>query len=291
MQKEFLMLIERLKAERPEVVVIKNACLDVAEVNAIIEALKDNEKIQSIQLASCNIDASISNLLAMCAEKKINKISLSNSFISCRIIEDLICHLSRMHDLRELDLRSTHGFKETQLMNLFHSTMAICLHKLNVSGLYLQDGAAKSLAEMIHGAAFLQELNVMLTHLSEKGLIELAGGIAKSTSLKTLHLAGNKINGLAGQLLIEAFKKNTSLTAINLNQTHIGHDGVEKFKNLLQVNQKIIRFGIMQNKIKGDETRKKWQEEIDSYLNRNLQLISNSSPGEEHSGTEKSSPK
>jgi len=113
---------------------------------------------------------------------------------------------------------------------------SLCLRDNNIG-----PNGAQDLVSVIANNVTLTELDLKGNDLTNTGIKALAPVLA-SSSIKTLNMKRNKIDGEGAQALIQALTTCTSLTNLNLSKNYIDTDAMQRILILIAHNTTLTHF-------------------------------------------------
>nr|XP_043630803.1 protein TORNADO 1 [Erigeron canadensis] len=125
---------------------------------------------------------------------------------------------------------------------------------LDLTGIRLRSRWAKEFRWVLEQNRSLKEVNLSKTSLKNKGVVYVAAGLFKNRSLETLHLDGNRFNGVGVEHLLcpltrfstVQIQANITLKSITFGgkKTKIRRNGLIAILQMLSTNQTVTRLGI-----------------------------------------------
>eukprot|EP00042_Codosiga_hollandica_P033796 m.230288 g.230288 ORF g.230288 m.230288 type:complete len:389 (-) comp54269_c0_seq1:279-1445(-) len=145
--------------------------------------------------------------------------------------EDLLATLPSQHLLLP-----RHQVSDSQLAELLQR-LATQHHgmtqTLNLEGNLITDVGAEHLGKFLQVDRHLTELDISFNHITARGCVAIAAGLASNTTLRKLSLIYNPIENEGAEALGEALTRNHTLTDLLLYRCSIGDQGAFIFSNCL----------------------------------------------------------
>jgi Ran GTPase-activating protein (RanGAP) involved in mRNA processing and transport len=268
-----------------ETLSIKNIKLVESRGHEIIEALRNNKTITSLDIGCNNIDANkwegdLDNLdedideeydkyrvfviieeYTIAIANMINenttivKLNLERNYLGDFGI-DVIADALRMNTtITNLNLsRNNLEVCETQKITDALNTNTT-ITKLNLSDNWLGEDGALVIAEALYVITTLRSLNLSHNYLrrnsfrSEIGIIAIANALCKNESITELNLEHNKIGLNGARELSKALCVNTTLKILSLEHNKLGEESVYEIGKALSVNTTLKVLNLSDNNL------------------------------------------
>ncbi|KAF9952974.1 hypothetical protein BGZ72_005788 [Mortierella alpina] len=211
------------------------------ESQALVEALKINSTLTSLNLSHNSIDDNEGQALA-----EALKINMTLTFLN-------LSHNS-MGD------NTVQALAEALKINSTLTNLGLSYNSIGYNG-------GPVLAEALKINRTLTRLNLMSNSIGDNAGQALAEALKVNKSLTFLDLSGNVIGDSAGHALAEALKINRTLTVLDLMCNSIGDNAGQALAEALKVNSSLIFLDLRKNSIR-DKTGQALAEAL--KINRTL---------------------
>ena len=216
----------------------------------VIESLKTNSTITTINLSNCGIGNKMAKIIAdsLFENVTLQELYLDNNLIKNEGIKALAKALRQHPCLKVANLASNKKIEKEGWIYFFNALSSNPgLHHLNLDSCEIGDKEAKAISKMLESNVTLEELILSNNRITVKGMTCLSESLNEHPSIKVLDLAGNRIALKHVSMLEKLVSKgiqvrvNTgaqykvakangtsfgSLHEINLNMEEAGHDDV-----------------------------------------------------------------
>lgn len=132
--------------------------------------------------------------------------------------------------------------------------MNFTVKSLDMTGVKLKSRCAKEFRWVLEQNQTLKEVNLSRTCLKDKGIVYIAAGLFKNSSLQTLHLTGNWFSGIGVEHLLCPLSRfsalqmqaNITLKCVTFGggRTRIGRDGLAALTQFMITNETVRQLGI-----------------------------------------------
>lgn len=206
------------------------------EAGRTIEAvLSLNSSLCSLRLQNNNIAAGCLPMAqALCTNQSLLILDLTNNSVGDNGAEAFAKVLLKNRTLTHINL-ANNGITEKG-----GKVLAMCLsqnpvlHTLNLSGNGVKNVTAIALAEGVSHNESLVNMDLSSCKIGDEGVIYLVTAVSnnKRIALRKLLLRDNFISSQSGELIVDAFNRNTSLTHVDLRGNQVDHVRLNKVKSI-----------------------------------------------------------
>uniref|UniRef100_A0A6B2L0N1 PH domain-containing protein n=1 Tax=Arcella intermedia TaxID=1963864 RepID=A0A6B2L0N1_9EUKA len=242
------LLSEYLKSSPLERINISKNPLTPQGFSLILEALKDNTSIQSIDLADiATIDnavaQSISNLFKN--NSTISSVSLRRNKMKDESIGIIAEGLILNKSISSLDLYETEfGLMDIQpFLQVLQMNSSIT--SLNLSGNKIGTRMPE-LTQMLTHNTSITDLDLSDNNCEDLGGIAIAQVLKENSTIKSINVKGNEMGPSTALEMAEMFKLNSTLTALDFTET-ISQKGATALLEALEFNSTIIQLRLKHN--------------------------------------------
>ena len=246
--------LQRLRDNDPGLTVLdlSNNGLDVAGVEALARALRDNTVLTRLSLGNNGLGADGAEALegALCNNTVLTQLSLGGNGLGVAGAEALARALRENTRLTQLDLGNNDlGAASVKALAgaLRHNTV---LTQLDLRNNGLLRASAEALARALHDNIRLRRLDLGGNDLGDRGARALAEALRINTVLTQLDLGANAIGAWGADDLARALRENTRLTRLNLGFNGLGDEGGEALAMTLRTSTVLTRLDLECNGIK-----------------------------------------
>jgi Ran GTPase-activating protein (RanGAP) involved in mRNA processing and transport len=262
-----------------ETLSIKNIKLVESGGHEIIEALRNNKTITSLDLGCNNLDEwynlnedideeynkygvyaiieeytfAIANMIK--ENTTIVKLNLERNCLGefgIDVIADALRVNTTITNLN-LSLNNLEEYGTQKIIDALYMNTTIT--KLNLSSNWLGENGALVIAEALYVITTLRSLNLSHNYLrrnsfsSEIGIIAIANALCKNESITELDLEHNKIELNGARELSKALCVNTTLKILSLEHNKLGEESVYEIGKALGVNTTLKVLNLSDNKL------------------------------------------
>ena len=173
------------------------------------------------------INYNLKNIVSALAYKDLHVLDMSHCNLSA-IIDSLLPALKVWKNLTELYLKRCSITGKDMSSLLEGIEMSSDLNALDLSNNDIGDEGCQALAvsrasiTKKHSFFHLQKLNLSYCHISDSGIVALAGSIQENCDIKLLDLSGNSCQSRVIPVLFSALKSSRNLSVLNLSHLSIG---------------------------------------------------------------------
>jgi Ran GTPase-activating protein (RanGAP) involved in mRNA processing and transport len=202
---------------------------NAAKVRSILEGVRSNTAVRQLDLSLCglvNRDVSVLSNALISRNTSILELNLYRNGITSMGVRALVGgNVETMKNLTNLRLSCCPIGSEGAII----LADALCLNAMpNLKRLYLgscgiEDDGLLSLGLALKQNTSLQVLALKNNHFGERGVFALAKSLPNIKGLQKINLMGNKDFQTNLPLLLESFRKNTSLVEVNIDIDGCAH--------------------------------------------------------------------
>ena len=214
----------------------------------IADVILHNPNLQEVDLSN-NYFLSIGAIIianALNTVSTLTILSLSNNNITEEATDAIAGIISCNTNLQKLclDGSTVHMRKIAKSLRYTHTLTELC-----VSNNITVEGAADSIAEILHHNTQLEKLKLNGNNLQDEGIIEVSKGLQSTPHIKTLELAYNNISEEAANDLAEALSCSTQLNKLNLNGNNIQTTGIIRIMGALNKVSSLVKLYFDDNNV------------------------------------------
>ncbi|KAL0243362.1 hypothetical protein GEMRC1_005923 [Eukaryota sp. GEM-RC1] len=220
----------------------------------LIEALKTNTSVTSVNLGYNSIGAEGARALAEALKVNVSVTSVNLSYNSIgaegvrALAEALKVNVSVTSvnlSYNSIGAEGVRALAEALKVNVSVTSVNLKSNSIGVEG-------ARALAEALKLNASVTSIDLEYNSIGDEGARALAEALKVNASVTSIDLEYNSIGDEGARALAEALKVNASVTSIDLEDNSIGDDGARAFAEALKVNTTVSSINLRDNSL-GDE--------------------------------------
>jgi Ran GTPase-activating protein (RanGAP) involved in mRNA processing and transport len=202
---------------------------NAAKVRSIVEGVRSNTSLRQLDFGKCyldNRDVSLLSNTLLSRNTRILELNLDNSAITSLgvrvLVEDKVEAMKTLNKLR-LSRSSIGSEGATILADALGRNALPSLKQLHLGSCSIEDDGLVALISALEHNTSLQVLDLQSNSFGERGVLALAESLPNIKGLQQINFMGNKGFQAILPLLLEGFRKNTSLVEVNIDVARCAH--------------------------------------------------------------------
>ncbi|KAL0243286.1 hypothetical protein GEMRC1_005847 [Eukaryota sp. GEM-RC1] len=213
----------------------------------LIEALKTNSTITSLELGSNSIGAEGAGALAesLKVNASVTSVNLWNNSIGAEGARALADALKVNASVTNIDLSyNSIGAEGAEALTVALK-VNVSVTSVNLGGNFIGDEGARTLAEALKVNTSVTSVNLKCNSIGDDGARALAEALKVNPAVTSIDLGYNLIGDDGARALAEALKVNPSVTSVNLGYNSIEDEGTGALSEALKVNPRLKIEGVV----------------------------------------------
>ena len=217
----------------------------------IADAISCNIKLQKLNLGSNNLKTSGIIKIARNLQKisSLTKLCIDHNSIAYEAAADITAAISFSTQMEELDI-SRNNLETKGMINIAKQLQLLStLKKLCISNSNMTDEAADYMTNVILSNSHLQEFDISVNNLQVPGIIKIAKGLQKISTLTKLYINNNNITEEAADDIAGIIVCNSYLQEVDIQASNLQTMGAIKIAQALQKISSLTTLYINDNHI------------------------------------------
>ncbi|KAL0242655.1 hypothetical protein GEMRC1_005218 [Eukaryota sp. GEM-RC1] len=223
----------------------------------LIEALKTNTTVTSVDLEGISIGAEATSALAevLKVNTSVTSVYLCGNFLNNECIRALAEGLKVNDSVTTVYLRGNSIGAEGARALAEALKVNASVTSVDLGGNSVRDEGVRALAEALKVNDSVTSVDLGGNSIKDDGVRALAEALKVNSSVTSVDLRFNSIRDEGVRALAEALKVNVSVTSVGLGGNSIGDEGARALAEALQVNSSITSLDLGHNSVQAEGAR------------------------------------